>query len=256
MSLFCSDVVVGLERELNKIYHEYCQDIQKDPDKFNAFCEEINILPRRYAWMKEHFTERELEERNVKAYIGNEKYPLWNVIDHDFLDFLIEYCGGSAKLQNKMASFKEKVKRMCTTMTIQDFIAQWDPVTATYFDDDDIPADIIKHMERLKWDPKVHRLSELQKIRIKTKSRISQKIGIAAYVLVELRPGSVMAIWLVYPNNIVPERSREIIELVQESTDYYQSSGILWVIFKDFFVYPITNQNMVRKKIQFIHLKS
>ena len=180
------------------------------------------------------------------------KHRIWNFIDYEFLGYLIRKYGGSPELTKQMDIYEDKVDEMCRTTTIDEFINLWDPI----IDEDDIPEEMHTSVMKLDWNPREHYIWDLKIAHIKCKTRVSQKVVMAASVLVDIFSGSITMLWIVFitPDDL-PQLRIDIKNLIRENPEYFVLQEVSLFVLDDFVVYPSTEQNMVRTKLGLLNIE-
>ena len=253
-------VVIGdLEDEFEDMCEQYRNSLINDQKKYDQFCKAIQELPRRWKGLNRYYEDaiaNLVEKEDIEGFFKDVKYRLWNFVDYKFLRYLIKKCD-LTELQKQMDSYEEKVEEMCKTTTIYDFIDKWNPM----FDSDDYNLNDLEvlsaSMIKLEWDSKKCKISELQSINIRCRERISQKLGMAAYVLVYPSEGSVTAMWIIFtvPTDPLSKAElldldqKEIMELAQEVVVGMRDDVSLFV-FEGYIVHPVTAQSKVNMELR------
>ena len=251
-------VIASLENEFEDMCKQYRNSLTKDPKKYDQFCEAIQDLPFRWRGLNRYYDnaiDNLVNKEDIKGFFKNVKGRLWNFVDYEFFKYLIEQ-SNDTELLERMTPYEKKVKEMCRTTTIHDFIVEWDPK----FDNDDYYSSDLEVLSEFmikfeKWDSKKYKIAELQsdlkRVLIRCKERISQKYGMAAFVLQKISEGSV-TVWIIFTVPTDPFKNKaklldldqkEIMELAQEVVGLYDDISLF--VFEGYIVCPMTAQSKV-----------
>ena len=263
-------MIASLEKEFEDMCKQYCNSLTENQKKYDQFREAIQDLPFRLRGLNIYYKDaidNLVNKEDIKVFFKNVKYRLWNFVDYEFLKYLIQQ-SNDTELLERMTPYEKKVEEMCNTTTIHDFIVEWDPK----FHNDDYYSSDLKVLSNFmiefkKWDSKKYKISDLQSVLKDVlwtcTERISQKYGMAAFVLQKKISEGSVTVWIIFtvPTDPIQNNAelldldqKEIMELAQEVVCFYDDISLF--VFEGYIVYPITAQSKVNVKLQYIYLNT
>lgn len=205
-----------VEENIEDLDDRFCSMIKDVREKINKriicrdkFCDTVKEkLPLRLIALKGYINYENIQEDDVTLFFDTLD-DIWDFLDYDLLRFIIRRCGDK-QLKDAMSDYEQRMKTFIDKTTIHALIYNWKP----RFEQDQIPEYFKECVVTLLWDPYSRTIKDLKLFLERMTKVLPQELAKAAFVLCNLKPSSVVVVWLVW---------EELIPLVKDRlSDFFK----------------------------------
>ena len=169
------------------------KELYNNPGKVSELPDLIQYgLPQRLKGIRKHIKCDSVTMETFSDFFDR-LCEMWGFLDYELLRYMIMMFGQD-DLIKRLKDYEEKMEDFCAKTTIYELIENWDPRYA----EKDIPKEFKLCVTELSWDPKNKKVKDLKDIQQKIKHALPQELGMAAFCVYHLKPGSVTVLWLVW----------------------------------------------------------
>ena len=236
--------------EFWEIQIDFMTFLKSSRAKIKKFCSFLQYPTDSLQGLQEYFSDdKDLENIDLRQLFLKLSKCVWNCFDCDVLRVSINICDGPPKLKEKMKSYGRRVERLSMVITVEELLHNWSlPFTKT-----EIPESVRTAVAEMNWKASTCTVHELRQLMKRLEGTlILRKTCFAAYALMDIKEGCVMATWFVF-TNAWPELMKATRMLFQQDPDFTSSIQLKFFALDDFILYPCLDHEKVSSSLYFFH---
>ena len=239
------DNIGALELEFRNIQLKFMDFLKSSRGNIDKFCGFLQQPTGSLLGLEDYFSEKDLEDvtsaKDLRRLFVKLSLCIWNCFDCDVLRVSINACDGPPDLKEKMDSYERRVESLSETFTVKQLLKCWDPPVT----ENEVPESIKKAVAQMNWNPSTCTVQKLRQLRNRfERTLIPHKTGFAAYALIDIKEGCVMATWFVF-TNAWPELMEATRMLFLQDPDFTSSIQLMFFALNDFILHPCLDQETV-----------